>query len=180
MSSYSWWTIVWKSRCITCRTPVFISGLRGFPGYWKEINVSICTNKSKWSDCPIIEPCIVWHKIPVGASDDKDEEDAEEVEGWTLDDDEEGDGGASIFKFKGKYLELWLGGLVWLDIPPSTFFSGEVFLLDDNVDIPTSSDVSDPVELEHFCSFSFIISSLTTIIYRYTISPIFNKNKWFE
>lgn len=42
----------------------------------------------------------------VGSSDDIDEEDAEEVEGWTLDDDEEGDGGVSIFKFKGKYLEL--------------------------------------------------------------------------
>ena len=50
--------------------------------------------------------CLVSPIIPVGSSDDIDEEDAEEVEGWTLDDDEEGDGGASIFKFKGKYLEL--------------------------------------------------------------------------
>ena len=47
-------------------------------------------------------------QIPVGASEDKDEEDAEEVEGWTLDDDEEGDGVESIFKFKGKYLGLLL------------------------------------------------------------------------
>ena len=100
--------------------------------------------------------------IPAGASEDKDEEEAEDVDGWTLDDDEEGDGGVSIFKLNGRYLLLWLGDFVWLDSPTSTFFSGEVFLLEDKVDIPTSSDVSEPVELEHFCSFSFIINSLTT------------------
>ena len=114
--------------------------------------------------------CIKWfigvspnYDIPVGASEDKDEEDAEDVDVWTLDDEDEGDGGASIFKFKGRYLVFWFGVFVWLGIPPSWFFSGEVFLLEGNVDIPTSSEVSDPVELEHFCSFSFMINSLTTL-----------------
>ena len=111
--------------------------------------------------------------IPAGASEDRDEEEAEDVDGWTLDDDEEGDGGVSIFKLNGRYLVLWLGDFVWLDSPTSTFFSGEVFLLDDKVDIPTSSDVSEPVELEHFCSFSFIINSLTTWNYDKKIILIF-------
>lgn len=44
--------------------------------------------------------------IPAGASEDKDEEEAEDVDGWTLDDDEEGDGGVSIFKLNGRYLVL--------------------------------------------------------------------------
>lgn len=44
--------------------------------------------------------------IPAGASEDKDEEEAEDVEGWTLDDDEDGDGGVSIFKLNGRYLVL--------------------------------------------------------------------------
>ena len=44
--------------------------------------------------------------IPAGASEDKDEEEAEDVDGWTLDDDEEGDGGVSIFKLNGRYLAL--------------------------------------------------------------------------
>ena len=113
---------------------------------------------------------------PAGDSDDKEEEEAEDVDGCIRDDDDAGDGGVDLAhsgfaldaadgNFNGKYLALsWeVLGSLW---SPTSLLIPVGFRLLRVVGVtPPSSEVSEPVELEHFWSFSFMISSLTTLLY---------------
>ena len=110
----------------------------------------------------------------MGDSDDKEDDEAEEVEGCILDVDDAGEGGGDLLNsdftldvapndmFNGRYLTLCWEEFCWFWAPTSLPNSERFLVPTERGGSPPSSDVSEPVELEHFCNFSFIISSLTT------------------
>ena len=103
-----------------------------------------------------------------------EEEDAEEVEGCTRDEEDSGDDGVDLAtsdfslddvdgSFSCKYLELsWEVFVSLLALTSLTRTVDSFLMWDLGLTGDASSEDSELVELEHFCSFSFIISSLTT------------------